>query len=566
MARDAKKSADELAFVALGGLGEIGMNVYLYGYGPPKARKWIMVDLGITFAGPTEPGVDIVLPDLQFIEENPGPLNAIIITHAHEDHVGAVIEMWPRLRAPIYATPFTVGMLQAKLSEFGNDADLPINEIPLGGRIDVDPFSIELVSMAHSIPEPSGLIMRTPAGTVFHTGDWKLDEAPVVGEPTDEKRLAQLGDDGVLALVCDSTNVLRDGASPSESEVARSLRDIVKRAEKRVVVTTFASNVGRVKAIADAAKAAGRHLVVAGRALRRVIDVAIDTGYLPADLRYSGEDAFSYLDRNEVLLLCTGSQGEPRAALSRIAEGEHHDISLAKDDLVIFSSRDIPGNEKAIGRVQNALAEQGCRIMTDNDALVHVTGHPRRDELKKLYGWIKPQIVVPMHGEARHLSEHARFAKALGVKTVVPAYNGDLVCLSGSTPGIADRVPTGRLHRDGRLIVDSIDGPVRERRKLSAVGIAVVSVALSRQGELLSEPDVVLDGVPFETADGDDMEDVVLDAVEGTIKSIPKARRKDPDLVAEAIRRSVRSAIADEWGKKPITKALVHVVNGQPSR
>ncbi|HEX9882043.1 MAG TPA: ribonuclease J [Hyphomicrobium sp.] len=551
---------DELVFVALGGLGEIGMNAYLYGYGPEDRRQWLMVDCGITFPeGEFDPGIDVILPDVRFIEENRNDLVGLVITHAHEDHIGAVIELWPRLKAPIYATPFTAGMLRAKLAEYGGDLDLPINVIPLDGRFEAGPFDVELVTLAHSIPEMSALAIRTPLGLVFHTGDWKLDATPFIGKPLDEGRLARLGDEGVYALVIDSTNAFREGSSPSETDVAKSLTEIVKSAKGRVAVTTFSSNVARIKGVAEAARAAGRHLVVAGRALHRVIQVARETGYLPEGFKHHDQDQFGYLSRDEVVLLCTGSQGEQRAALNRIAEEEHPDISLSKGDLVIFSSRTIPGNEKAVGRIENNLSRIGCDLLTDSDALVHVSGHPRRDELRQMYGWIRPQVVVPMHGEARHLKAQGELARTLGVKTVLPVLNGEIVRLAPE-PAVIDDAPVGRLFRDGRLLVPEADGPVRARRKLAAVGIVVVTVCLSRGGEVLSEPLAMLDGVPAATADGEEMLDVVLDAVAGTLKSIPAKRRKSPDLVGEAIRRAVRAAVNSAWGKKPICKVLVNVV------
>lgn len=563
MARKPANGEDELVFLALGGLGEIGMNAYLYGVGAKKSRKWLMVDLGITFPGEGEPGVDVVLPDLRFIEAQRDALAGIVITHAHEDHIGAVIELWPSLQVPIYATPFTVGMLRAKLAQFGGQMAIEINEIPVGGRFQAGPFDIELVSMAHSIPETSGLILRTSVGTALHTSDWKIDPEPMTGEPTDAAKLQALGAEGVHAMICDSTNALREGISPSESKVARSLTEIIKKATHRVAVTTFASNVGRVKAVAEAATASGRQLVVAGRALHRVIEVAKETGYLPEKLQYLDQQEFKYIDRSDVVLLLTGSQGESRAAMARVADNEHPDIQLSKGDLVIFSSRNIPGNEKAVGRIQNKLAQIGCDVLTDNEALVHVTGHPRRDELKQLYSWIKPEVAVPMHGEARHLREHARLATNAGVPQVVSPLNGDIVRLAPQPAEILENVPTSRLYRDGRLIIPAEEGPVRERRKLSVVGIVVVSIALSRRGIMIGEADLAMDGIPFVTEDGDAMEDVALDAVDATMASIPAARRKDHEMVRDAVRRAVRSSIYEEWGKKPIVKVLLHVIDQQ---
>ncbi len=552
---------DELVFVALGGLGEIGMNLYLYGYGPPDARKWLMVDCGITFPeGENDPGIDVILPDVRFIEENRGDLLGILITHAHEDHIGAVIELWPRLKAPVYATPFTAGMLRAKLAEWGGDLQIPINVVQLDSRFKLGPFDVELVTLAHSIPEMSAVALRTPQGLVFHTGDFKLDPTPVIGKPLDESRLKKLGDEGVQALIIDSTNAFREGTSPSEQDVAKSLGQIISSAKARVAVTTFSSNVARVKAVGEAARAANRQVVVAGRALHRVIEVAIDTGYLPQGFRYRDQDQFKNLQRRDVVLICTGSQGERRAALARIAEEEHPEISLDKGDMVIFSSRTIPGNEKAVGRIQNNLARNGCDVLTDNEALVHVSGHPRRDELRRMYGWLRPKVVVPMHGEARHLKAQAELAREQGAKTIFTVTDGEIVRLAPD-PAVIDDAPVARLFRDGRLLVPEADGPVRARRKLAAVGIVIVSLCLSRRGELLGEPQAELDGVPAETAEGEDMLDVVLDAVDGTWRSIPGPKRKSPDLVSEAVRRAVRAAVAQVWGKKPICKVLVNVID-----
>ncbi len=554
---------DELVFVGLGGLGEIGMNLYLYGYGPPDARKWLMVDCGITFPeGEFDPGIDVILPDVRFIEENRGDLVGILITHAHEDHIGAVIELWPRLKAPVYATPFTAGMLRAKLAEWGGDLQIPINVVQLDSRFKLGPFDVELVTLAHSIPEMSAVALRTPQGLVFHTGDFKFDATPVIGTPLDETRLKRLGEEGVQALIIDSTNAFREGASPSERDVAKSLAEIIAKAKTRVAVTTFSSNVARIKAVAEAARAANRQVVVAGRALHRVIEVAIDTGYLPQGFRFLDQDQFKTLQRRDIVLLCTGSQGEQRAALARIAEDEHPEISFDKGDIVIFSSRTIPGNEKAVGRIQNNLARAGCDILTDNEALVHVSGHPRRDELRRMYSLLRPKVVVPMHGEARHLKAQAQLARDQGVETIFTVQDGEIVRLAPD-PAVIDDAPVARLFRDGRLLVPEADGPVRARRKLAAVGIVMVSLCLSRRGELMADPLAELDGVPTETGEGEDMLDVVLDAVEGTWRSLPGPGRKSPDLVSEAVRRAVRSAVAQVWGKKPICKVLVNVVDSK---
>ena len=563
--KSASKSSggDELVMMALGGLGEIGMNVYLYGFGPEANRQWLMVDLGITFPGAEEPGADVVLPDLRFIIENRQSLLGIVLTHAHEDHIGAVIDLWPSLGAKIYATPFTAGMVRAKLGEFGRNMKLPVTEVPLGGRVKIGPFDVEFVTLAHSIPEPSGLAIRTPAGLIFHTGDWKLDATPLVGAAPDEAKLQALGEEGVLAMVCDSTNAMREGRSPSETEVAKSLAKIISNAPRRVAVTTFASNVARIKAVADAAHACGRQLLVAGRALHRVILVAIDTGYLPPNFKYLDQQRFSDLPADKILVLCTGSQGEPRAAIARVAEDEHPDVSLDRGDLIIFSSRTIPGNEKAVGKVQNALSRLGVDIITDNEALVHVTGHPRRDELKQMYAWMRPAIAIPMHGEARHLKEHAKLAKEAWVKETFVMLDGEVVRLWPGPASVIDEAPVGRLYRDGNLIVPDIDGPVKARRKLSFAGIVVAAMVFSRKGEILCEPEITLEGIPLATADGEAMTEVVLDAIDGTLRSIPPGRRKDLEMVRDAMHRAIRGSINEAWGKKPIVKVLISVVEGR---
>jgi ribonuclease J len=552
------RNADELVFVALGGLGEIGMNVYLYGLGPPDERKWLMVDLGLTFPGEAEPGVDVVLPDLRFIKGE--ELVGIVITHAHEDHIGAVIELWPELQVPVYCTPFSAGMLRAKLAEFGAAKTPKLNVVQPGSRFNVGPFDIELVPMAHSIPETSGLAIRTPLGLAFHTADWKLDHDPLVGLPTDEDKIKALGKEGVTALICDSTNAFRDGISPSEAEVSQSLAEIIKSAKRRVIITTFASNVARVKAVAEAATATGRKLVVAGRALHRVIQVAIDTGYLPQDFEYLGQEHFSLLAPDEILALVTGSQGETRAAMARAAGGEHRDIKFGSGDLVIYSSRTIPGNEKAVIDIHNKLAALGCHVMTDADGLVHVTGHPRREELRQLFAWTQPKVLVPMHGEVRHLRENADLGRAAGIPDVRAVTNGQLVRLAPGKSRIIDDVPTGRLFRDGKLIIPEGEGSVRERRKLSFVGLVAVAIAVTTKGEVLGDVDVALDGIPEEDAGGELMEDIVLDAVDGTLDSIPPRRRRDAELIRDAVRRSVRSAVERAWGKRPIVKVLMNVV------
>jgi ribonuclease J len=561
MSRKSDGNSAEFVFLPLGGVGEIGMNLYLYGYGRDGARDWLIVDMGVTFGSETEPGVDVILPDISFLKEERHNIAGLLLTHAHEDHFGAVVDLWPELNGvTVYATPFTAEMLKSKLAEVGLVDKFPLKIMPLGGKCSIGPFAVELVSMSHSIPEPSAVIITTPLGSVLHTGDWKLDENPLTSAPTDVLRLKALGDDGLTALVCDSTNAVRDGVSLSEADVAVVLDRLIREAPRRVAVTTFASNVARIRSVANATRAAGRELVVVGRAMYRVIEAAQATGYLDPDLAFHEETAFESLPARKVVALCTGSQGESRAAMARVAAGEHPNVTLKAGDRVIFSSRTIPGNEKAVARVQNGLADLGIDVITDQDAAVHVSGHPRRGELEQLYRWVKPAVAIPMHGEGRHLEAHARLAESLGVREVVRARNGAMVRLLPGPAKVIDEVPVGRLYRDGMILTRADDGQVRERRKLSFAGSVAVSLVLSEKGALLAEPEVALSGVPATDAQGVSFASIARDAVIGTIESIPRPRRKDPALVSEAIRRGVRAAVNQAWGKKPVCSVLLTVI------
>jgi ribonuclease J len=551
------RSSDQLVFVPLGGLGEIGMNAALYGFGPEGRRKWILVDCGLSFAGPEVPGVDIVLPDLTYIIKDRANLLGIVITHAHEDHIGALAALWPALRAPVWCTRFAAGLLATRrLSEPGAPK-VEMNIVAQGGRFTLGPFDIEFGPVAHSIPESNALAIRTPAGLLVHTGDWKIDPTPQVGLPTDEKRLRELGEEGVLALVCDSTNVLRDGISPSEADVAAKLSELVHSAPGRVAVTTFASNVARLRSVAEAAMANQREVVVVGRAMDRVIDVARECGYLDGIPAFRSVETYGYLPRDKVVALLTGSQGEPRAALSRIAVDDHPEIALSPGDRVIFSSRTIPGNEKAVGAILNRLARDNIEIITDRTHLVHVSGHPRREELARLYGWVKPKIAIPAHGEDLHLTEHAAFARGVGVKHVLRAGNGDVVAISEAGASKIDEVQHGRLYQDGTLLVGALDRTIPERRRLSFAGVISIAVALDEKGELAGDPEVALVGLPLAAKDGTPFDDIVADAVEDLIEGMPKAKRRDSEAVRNALERGVRAAVNEEWGKKPLVNALV---------
>jgi ribonuclease J len=550
----------EFLFAPLGGIGEIGMNLSIYGFGDERRRQWLIVDCGVSFASEEHlPGVDLILPDIRFLIEQRRNIVGLVLTHAHEDHMGALIDLWPKLNVPLYATPFAAALFEARRQSEPGAPPIPVNVAPVNGRVELSPFTIDFINVAHSIPESNALAIRTSLGTVIHTGDWKIDTTPVLGAPTDQAKLAALGDEGVLALVGDSTNAVRDGRSPSEAEVAKTLADLIRSAPARVAVTTFASHVGRIRAVADAARAAEREVVLVGRAMERVVQVARETGYLDGVQDFRSAESYGYLPHDKVLALCTGSQGEPRAALARIAQDEHPDVTLARGDRVIFSARTIPGNEKAVARVINGLVTQGVEVITDRDHLVHVSGHPRRAELRDMINWVRPKILIPAHGEALHLAEHAKLARAAGVPQVLVCRNGDLVRLAPGPAQIVDELPSGRLYKDGSLLVSGEAPTVAARRRLSFAGMVSVALALSDKGVLVADPDVELIGIPETDAAGNAMADVALNAIDEAFESLPKPRRRDPDEVAEAVRRAVRGAIAERWSKRPI--CYVHVLS-----
>jgi ribonuclease J len=546
---------EEIVFAPLGGLGEIGMNAALYGYGTSKKRKWILVDCGVAFAGSDMPGVDLIMPDLSFIEKNRADLLGLIVTHAHEDHVGAIASLWPRLGCPVYATPFAVGLLGARRLGEPGAPDVPLREISQGSRIKLGPFEIEFVPMSHSIPESNLLVLRTDAGVVVHTGDWKLDATPGLGLPTDVERLKTLGHDGVRALICDSTNILREGESPSETQVAEVLREKILAAKGRVLVTTFASNVARLRSVCLAAEAAGRRIVLAGRAMERALEVARECGYLDGVPELLSLESFAHLPAHKILVLATGSQGEARAAMSRIVRGEHA-VKLAPNDLVIFSSRTIPGNEREVNAIVNGLILHGVDVLTDRDALVHCSGHPRRGEVAKLYEWLRPQIAIPAHGEALHLQVHAEFARKQGVDHVLIAHNGDMISLGPDAPGHLPQIPHGKLYRDGDLILSEMDECFRQRHRLAAAGIISIAFALTAKGDLTGVPDVTMFGLPHKTSDNRSMEEIVDRALFETLDSLPRARKRDIDAACTAVERAVRAAVAAVWGKKPHVHVL----------
>jgi ribonuclease J len=540
---------DELAFLALGGVGEIGMNLSLYGY----AGRWLMIDCGITFADASLPGVEVVMADTSFIAERSDTLVGLVATHAHEDHIGAIPYLGPRLRCPVYATPFTAAVLRLKLVEAGLEHEVPIIEVPLSGKFTVGPFELELVTLTHSIPEPNAVVLRTPLGAVLHTGDWKFDADPLIGPGSDMAALERLGDAGVLAMVCDSTNAMRAGEAGSEAEVRRSLVDLVGRCRNRVVIACFASNVARLESAAVAAAAHDRHVALVGRSLWRIEHAARETGYLKDVPPFLTEEEAAYLPRDKVLLLCTGSQGEPRSALVRIAEDDHAHIVLEGGDTVIFSSRVIPGNERAIGRLQNLLVGLGVEIITDHDHFVHVSGHPAQDELQRMYRAVRPRIAVPVHGEARHLLAQARLAEECGVTQTIVTRNGEVVKLAPGPAAVIGTVPVGRLAADGKALLDPASETLKNRQRMTFNGAALATIVLDAEGRLLTPPRVTVQGVGESDAEAE-----LCRKVAEAVEALPPRERRDDAIVGEAARIAVRRVVRARFGKRPVTQ--VHVV------
>ena len=535
----------ELLFLALGGSGEIGMNVNLYG----TQGKWLMVDLGLTFADSDYPGIDLILPELEFIEQRRNELIGIVLTHGHEDHIGAIPYLAADLKVPLYATPFTAALIAGKLEEEGLVGKVKVHIIERDGSIDLDPFKITFKALAHSIPEGNGLVIETPHGKIFHTGDWKIDDTPVLGQPSSDQVMHDIGDGGILALVCDSTNVFQEEASGSETGVHAGLRQAVEEAKGRVLVTTFASNAARLQTLGQVAVECGRKLCVAGRSLDRILRVAKASGYLldfPDTIRF---DEAMRLPRNEVMILATGGQGEPRAALSRVAFGGH-ELKLVSGDTVIFSSKQIPGNEIAIGRIMNALSDLGAITVTDRQLHIHVSGHPGRPELAQMYQWIRPEIVVPVHGEARHMAEQARFALACGVPKSIYQKNGDIIRLAPKGPKKVGTVRTGRLVLDGDVILAADGGTIGERRKLSVNGLIAVALPLTPDGRLAGQPLVRPLGVPVEA----DRDDFIADATDAAARAFGDST--DSDKVREAVRLAVRRCATVWTGKKPVVEIM----------
>ena len=544
---------NELVLLPLGGAGEIGMNFTAYGFGPPDDKKWIVVDCGVLFGREAStPGVDLIVPDITFLAEQRENVLGIIATHAHEDHIGAIHLLWPMLKCPVYATPFTARLIEGKLEEAELTGRVKLNVVPLHGHIKLGPFDVELVSITHSIPEPNALAIKTPLGTVVHTGDWKIDHQPLLGEGIDVNRLRTLGDEGVLALVCDSTNALVEGESGSEVAVRVALTKLIGTLKGRVAVTAFASNVTRLDTIAKAATAHGREIVLVGRAMHKCVQAARDTGYLTDFPKVLDEEEAEALPPKRVLYLCTGSQGEPRAALTRIAAGEHP-VKLGPGDHVIFSSRIIPGNDLTIFELHNKLAGLGVEVLSAEDHFVHVSGHPARGELAEMYRWVRPKIAVPVHGELRHMHAHARLAKSLQVPQAVVIENGHMLRLAPGKAQVIDETPSGRIHLDGKVLVAEGLGLSRARRSLAYAGMIAVTLVLDEKGRLAGDPAIILEGIP------EPVHDAVREAVEGAVNR-HNPKKDDEGKLREMVRRAARGAAEDAWGKKPVTRVEVVLV------
>jgi ribonuclease J len=541
-------SRDELVFLPLGGSGEIGMNFNAYGFGPPSRRKWIIVDCGVLFGRETStPGIDVIMPDIRFLAEQADNVLGIIATHAHEDHIGAIANLWPQLECPIYATPFTAILIEGKLEEAGLLDEVRVKKVPVGGSLTLGPFQMDFISITHSILEPNLLAIRTPLGLIAHTGDWKIDPEPLLGEETDSARIRALGDEGVLALVCDSTNALNPGHSGSEARVRESLTDLIGTLKGRIAVTAFASNVARLDTIAHAARTHGRKVALVGRSMHKIVGAARDSGYLK-DFSTIDEFEAAELPARKVLYLCTGSQGEPRAALARIARDDHPAVRLSKGDAVIFSSRIIPGNEIPIFDLHNQLSELGVEVLTEQDHFVHVSGHPAREELTQMYAWTRPRIAVPVHGELRHMAEHARLAKSLQVPEALVPANGQLYRLAPGPAELIDEVPCGRIFLDGRVMVPEGEGLTKTRRAMAYAGLIAITLVLDGKGRVCAEPVILMEGIP------DPVHERVREVVDETAR---RHKKGDPDQLAENVRRAARRAAQDEWGKKPITRVTV---------
>jgi ribonuclease J len=545
------KGGQELVYCSLGGAGEIGMNLNLFGYGKPGEYKWIIVDIGVTFSDDNIPGIEVILPNPEFIANQKENLLGIVLTHAHEDHVGAIAHLWPMLECPIYATPFTAAIVREKFKEKKINIGSHLKIVKLGGNVKLGAFDIDYVTLTHSILEPNGLAITTPEGVVLHTADWKIDEDPLIGEKTDVKKLTELGKKGVLAMVCDSTNIFNLGSSGSESLVRTGLLTVIEKMKNRIVITSFASNVARMETVFKVAEKIGRHVCLVGRSMNRIYELARQCNYLqdikvPIDVRDSKK-----MPKNKMVFLCTGSQGEQRAALARIANGTHPDLHLEKDDNVIFSSRIIPGNEKRLYKIFNDFSKSEINVLSEENSMIHVSGHPAREDLKKMYNWVKPKILIPVHGEQRHMAEHINFAKEMGVKFPIKVSNGEIIRLAPGEPQVVDKVTSGRVYLDGKVLIDNDSPVLKERRNMAANGYMEITVLISKNGQIKNNPIITLKGIPFIEEDASEIEYDLEDVVMDTCKSFNLNNSKQEKNLIDTLKGNCRKLINDKSGKKP---------------
>jgi ribonuclease J len=545
------KGGQELVYCSLGGAGEIGMNLNLFGYGKPGDYKWIIVDIGVTFSDDNIPGIEVILPNPEFIANQKENLLGIVLTHAHEDHVGAIAHLWPMLECPIYATPFTAAIVKEKFKEKKINIGSNLKIVKLGGNVKLGAFDIDYITLTHSILEPCGLAITTPEGIVLHTADWKIDDNPLIGEKIDVKKLTELGRKGVLAMVCDSTNIFNLGSSGSESLVRTGLLTVLEKMKNRIVITSFASNVARMETVFKVAEKIGRKVCLVGRSMGRIYQLARQCNYLqdietPIDVRDSKK-----IPKNKIIYLCTGSQGEQRAALSRIANGTHPDVHLEKNDNVIFSSRIIPGNEKRLFKIFNDFSKSEIQVLSEENSMIHVSGHPAREDLKKMYNWVKPKIAIPVHGEQRHMAEHINFAKEMGVKYPVKISNGEIVRLSPGEPQVVDKVTWGRMYLDGKVLITNDSQILKERRSMASNGYMEISV-LIKNGEIKNNPIITLKGIPLFDEDAAEIEYDLEDIVMDTCKTFNLNNSKQEKNIIETLKGNCRKLISEKSGKKPL--------------
>ena len=543
---------EELLFCPLGGSGEIGMNMNLFAYGKPGDQKWIIVDIGVTFADDTVPGVDLIYPDPGFIVDKKDDLLGIVLTHAHEDHIGAIAHIWPKLKCKIYATPFTSVLISEKFKEKKIDITPHLKIVELNSTLNLEPFKIEFITLTHSILEPNGLRIETPAGNILHTGDWKVDPNPLIGREINSKRLKEIGQAGVLAMICDSTNVFSIGKSGSELDVRKSLLNIMSRLKKKIIVTSFASNVARMESIFYCAEKIGRQISLVGRSMHRIYKAAKKCGYLNDIIEPIDSRDAKNISREKIVYLCTGSQGEPMGAMMRISNTVHPDVFVEKDDAVIFSSKIIPGNERKLYKLHNQLVKEGIEVISEENEFVHVSGHPNREDLKEMYNWVKPKCVIPVHGEHRHMIEHINFAKEMQVQYPVRVENGDIVKLyPGDKPEVFDKAPSGRLYVDGNMSVEEDAKSIKERKNLSNNGFMEITILVTPKGNIHNKPILTFQGLPINETD--EFTYGLEEKIERTTRSFSLNSKKQENNLIDALKTICRKYSKEKTGKKPIT-------------